>query len=437
MTDLLQEAKNALDRGDLRRAIACFLRLEDEENDPEWARRAAQLYRQLGDHVEAVEALNRAAREALHRGDVLKSAVLSKQILEINPRHVETLLRVPELRDLREAELKSRGLSSLKLSSMLQTEARAAGVHAIKLDDEIGDDQPLVLEGKREELIEAVEEEVLAARRTTDALRSTLFAGTNARTFESLLMNARLVELKKDQELFHQGDAGDALYVVAGGTMGVIDEGPPRRGVAKLGEGQFFGEIALLTSLPRNSTLTALTEAQLIAVDREVVQKLIAADPLFLGILLRFFRDRSVDKLLTTNQLFTVLSDSDRTNLKKRFRFLEADAGAVLIEQGHKAQGLFILLAGKAEVVRTLPSGTTKLGELVPGDIAGEISLLTNVPAIGSVRTTEKCWAIELPAAAFEKIVHARPDAMAFIQQVIEQRVAKTQAIITGNVSGV
>jgi CRP-like cAMP-binding protein len=432
MTDLLEEAKEALDRGDLRRAINCFLELEKLENDPEWARRAAQLYLQLGDMIETVEALNRAARAALDRGDILKSAVLSKQILEINPRHVETLLRVPELRDLREAELKSRGLTSLKLSSMLATERRGVGLHAIKLDDEIGDDQPLVLEGEREELIEAVEEEVLAAQKTTDALRSTLFTGTNAKTFQSLLMNARLVELKKDQELFHQGDAGDALYVIAGGTMGVIDEGPPRKGVAKLGEGQFFGEIALLTNQPRSSTLTALSDAQLIAIDREIVRKLIATDPLFLGILLRFFRDRSVENLLSTNQLFTVLSDSDRTNLKKRFRFLEADTGALLIEQGKKAEGLFILLAGRAEVLRTLPTGTTKLGELSPGDIAGEISLLTNIPAMGTVRATEKCWAIELPAAAFQKIVHSRPDAMAFIQRVIDQRVSKSKAIISG-----
>jgi CRP-like cAMP-binding protein len=245
-------------------------------------------------------------------------------------------------------------------------------------------------------------------------------------------MHARLVELKNGDELFHQGDEGDALYVIALGTIGVIDEGPPRRPVAKLGEGAFFGEIALLTNHPRTATIVALSDAKLIAIDRDVIRKLIAQDAQLLGLLLRFFRDRLVDKLTVTNALFTVLCAEDRDVLKKRFRFLEVEPGAVLIEEGKKAEGLFIVMTGHFEVFRQQGEGSTKLGELKAGDIAGEISLLTNIPAIATVRALEKCWVIQLPAAAFEKIVHARPDAMVFVQKVIDQRFAQAQEILSG-----
>src|SRR5262245_23396105 len=412
----LEEANASLKRGDLERAIACFGELELLENDPEWARRAAELHRLRGDPLEEAEALNRAARVHTLRGDILKAAVLSKQILALNPRHIETLKRIPELKAAREAELENRkkgvattpprtpdwdrtrdeAIAALRLRDLMpHVDAGAPGVYAIELRGDVDSDQPLNLTLKR-----AVEEEVRTAETATDALKSTLFAELDPKTFASLLMHARVVELKNEEILFRQGDPADALYVVARGTCGVIDEGPPRRGVAKIAEGQFFGEIALITDQPRTATIAALSDVQLIAVDRDVVRALTAQDPRFLEILLRFFRDRSVDKLMTTNTLFTVLSDSDRAALKSRFRFLEVDPGAVLIEEGKKADGLLIVLAGSAEVTRSQPNKAAplRLGTLGPGDIAGEISLLTNLPAIGTVRALEKCLVIELPA---------------------------------------
>jgi hypothetical protein len=333
---LLEQANASLKSGDLERAISFFEQLEGLENDPDWARRAAELHRLREDPIQEAEALNRAAKKHVERGDILKAAVLSKQILALNPRHVDTLKRIPELRAAREAELEARkksgakpktpdwdktrdeAIAALRLRDLMPHAASdVPGIYAIELAGDIGGDQPFELSLRR-----AVEEEVRTAETATDALKSTLFADLDPKTFASLLMNARVVELKNEEVLFKQGDRGDALYVIARGTCGVIDEGPPRRGVAKIGEGQFFGEIALITDQPRTATIVALSPVQLIAIDRDVVRNLTSADPQFLEILLRFFRDRSVDKLMSSNALFTVLSDSDRKALKPRFRFL-------------------------------------------------------------------------------------------------------------------
>src|SRR5262245_19984720 len=106
--NLEEEAQAALENGELVRALGCFVQLEKRTNDPEWARKAAEVLHQLGDTLEEVEALNRAAREYAKRGAILKSAVLSKQILQLNPNHIETLRRVPELKAAREEELKNK-----------------------------------------------------------------------------------------------------------------------------------------------------------------------------------------------------------------------------------------------------------------------------------------------------------------------------------------
>jgi cAMP-dependent protein kinase regulator len=284
-----------------------------------------------------------------------------------------------------------------------------------------------------DDAILAVEAEFRAAAQTNEALTATpLFAKLSEKSFSDLLLNAKQTSVSKDREIFHQGDRGDALYVIAEGTVGVVDEGPPRRGITKLRDGDFFGEMALLSDQPRSATVIALEDVELIRIDRQVVKKLIVTDPEVLPVLLRFFRDRSVERLLATNPLFTVLSAKDRDALRSRFRFLEVEAGASLVDEGERAEGLIVLLAGQAEAVRTQNGKEVAIGVLGPGDIAGEMSILMESPGIATVRATEKCFAIELPGEVFLTIVKSRPKAKEFIDKVIQRRAAQVKAILSG-----
>jgi len=477
--DLRAAAVRAFEEGRLRDAIKIYREVETLETDPESARREAQLHNRLGDASGELEALNRAARGYMKLGDILKAAVTSKLILAINPEHEETRDRIPELVAMRDADLMQAprtvppppptpevaeqiadAIHTFYFRDLLPVTASMApppmgpplnsGVHRIALRGDVTDDDfEIVVEEPVEAgpdegpiAIDIVGNVVPTVRRSippekagiaSDALRSTLFAGLSSPTFAALLTQARLLDLADKAEVFHQGDVGEELYVVVSGTVGVIDEGPPRRGITKLGEKSVFGEIAVLTDQPRTATVIALGPVQLIAIDRGVVGRLSAQDPRFLDGLLRFLRDRLVERLLSSNPLFAPLSDRDRAALKPRFQLLEVDAGAVLIEQDKVVPGLLLLLAGGADVVRLDEDGGRVLGRLKPGDVAGEISLLTKSPAIASVRANTRSLAVSLPAAVFHTIVNARPDAMSFIQRVADQRLAQSKAILSGD----
>ncbi|QSF50193.1 MULTISPECIES: mechanosensitive ion channel domain-containing protein [unclassified Thermosynechococcus] len=75
-----------------------------------------------------------------------------------------------------------------------------------------------------------------------------------------------------------EGDPGDAFYIVLEGSVEVRSEQLDQI-LATLYEGDFFGEISVLTGMPRSATVRALEETVLFVVHRSAVQRLLQAQP--------------------------------------------------------------------------------------------------------------------------------------------------------------
>ncbi len=79
-----------------------------------------------------------------------------------------------------------------------------------------------------------------------------------------------LVRLDEGQTLFRAGDPGESLYLVRAGEVElyITDNVGQKITLDTARPGDFFGEIALLDSDPRTATATALSETELIELDR-------------------------------------------------------------------------------------------------------------------------------------------------------------------------
>jgi len=81
------------------------------------------------------------------------------------------------------------------------------------------------------------------------------------------------------QVVIAQGDEADRFYVIASGTVEVtqVPEGGREPVVLRrMGEGEAFGEIGLLSGIPRTATVTAITDGALLALDKEAFLGLVA-----------------------------------------------------------------------------------------------------------------------------------------------------------------
>jgi cAMP-dependent protein kinase regulator len=71
--------------------------------------------------------------------------------------------------------------------------------------------------------------------------------------------------LTSGEILLHQGEQGDAFYLLVRGSVDVSIDG---RSVKEITEGGFFGEIALLTNAPRNATIKAKENSIVLKISR-------------------------------------------------------------------------------------------------------------------------------------------------------------------------
>jgi len=86
---------------------------------------------------------------------------------------------------------------------------------------------------------------------------------------EDLAALARVAEIETyaaGQTVFHEGEMGDALYVIVKGKVS-IESGGKR--LADLGPGDAFGEMAVLDEVPRSATATAQDETEVLRIGSE------------------------------------------------------------------------------------------------------------------------------------------------------------------------
>jgi CRP-like cAMP-binding protein len=82
------------------------------------------------------------------------------------------------------------------------------------------------------------------------------------------------------ERLIEEGSPGDSFFVIDRGEVEVSKQlGAKRRSLARLMEGQFFGEMALLTGEPRSATVVALTDVDVFTIDKAGFHDVLVKNP--------------------------------------------------------------------------------------------------------------------------------------------------------------
>jgi CRP/FNR family cyclic AMP-dependent transcriptional regulator len=103
-----------------------------------------------------------------------------------------------------------------------------------------------------------------------------LFSGCSNKELTTLARAVKDIDHPAGTVIAREGDPGIGLFIIAEGTTDVTIGG---RRKAKLGPGDFFGEIALLDGGPRTATVTATTDVKLLGLTEWVFRGLMIEHP--------------------------------------------------------------------------------------------------------------------------------------------------------------
>ncbi len=83
------------------------------------------------------------------------------------------------------------------------------------------------------------------------------------------------------EPVFKQGDPGSGMYIIIEGSVGIFLDIPQQapKQLSRLGDGDFFGEIALLDASPRTASATALENSTIIGFYRPDLMDILKTKP--------------------------------------------------------------------------------------------------------------------------------------------------------------
>ena len=98
---------------------------------------------------------------------------------------------------------------------------------------------------------------------------------------ETALRAASVRKAPAGEGVIRQGDQADNFYVIADGSVEVTQtsDGGGERVLRQMGPNEFFGEIGLLSGVPRTATVTAVEESTLISLPGDAFLELVSGGP--------------------------------------------------------------------------------------------------------------------------------------------------------------
>ncbi len=454
-------------RAELKKNLkALKLRLEKRPMDLDARMRMARTHRLLAEKKHAVAHYRAVARYLSLAGQPLMAIGVLKELLQVDPRHEETLLFLAKLyARTAGAEPSNRGRVAVPIADApptgpialpeglpasatglwraiqpLSTDVFAA-VHGSQKDDvsiaaelrqlepTLDIDEADVLEERAlsgEGAPDFVEPdpddfEILGPLTTEDIVlpKVTLFSSLSPEAFIELGHAMVFQRAEPGEVLFEEGEPGDSCIVISRGRARALrknDDGADVE-LMTLQEGDFAGLFALLSSQSRHASLIADSHLEYFEIDRLAVERLVAKDAHSKDALAELFRERLLLNLLAVLPVFTSLAPDERAGVVARFKNKHHEPEHEILWTGFEHDGLWVILEGSVRLegpVR-LPAHGALADTAAASDDDGAVTGVRLVPGdfFGSFAGTNQ-GASEVNVVALDRVVVAALPQAAF-----------------------
>lgn len=399
---LKDKAERYFADGKYEKALAVYESIrQDGNSDPKILVRTGDIYRKMKNNFQAVEEYKSAAMAYAKLGIIIKAIAVCKMILNLDPSRsdVEETLAIlyakqnkahEETAVVTTQDIKDRpavSSTASPVSTAATTEAPPVPSATAAVTGPKTSTAP-PSGGLALEILEEAEPTPVATEFDDSLTKTPLFSALGPEELTEVIRKVKVKKLGMGEFVFRKGDEGRSIYVITSGAAEEVGHTKYKEEVkcATLMDGGFFGENAYFTGLPRSSEVRAITDLELLEIDREDMEGLAELHPNLAKVLLNFYKERILDRLLATSKIFRHLTSDERKEVLEFVWVERFGRGADVVREGEEGKTMYLVKSGAAEVWKRDAEGKKKsLVMLSEGDYFGEVALMLDIPRTATV----------------------------------------------------
>jgi CRP-like cAMP-binding protein len=244
-----------------------------------------------------------------------------------------------------------------------------------------------------------------------------LFAETPPEALEALVAGSDVLELADGATVVRQGEPALELFAIVEGAVRVEVPGVPLEERPRLREGEVFGESCLFEGEPRKADVVVEGRLFALRIPRETLLEVAHRHARVGEVLFQLLSRRLLENLTRTSPLFRPFDGPTRVRLARLFELSRAAAGTRLFVEGKRADGVYVALTGRIELVGGVLGARAEVG---PGAVIGQDSLLSRTPSPTTATTLADMVVLKLPSARFLEVASEYPAALEELSELAD-----------------
>jgi len=261
--------------------------------------------------------------------------------------------------------------------------------------------------------------------------RLPLYASLTPLQIREFLIHSEVHQPNPGDVIFQRNDYTNSLYSVLDGEVGIqIDPANPAATV-RLGPGQFFGEMGLISGRRRTATTVATAPSLLLEVDRNIMVRLVRSVPEI---------KRVIDGAAVVRQIKTYLApgveDALLADVLRTAQVVEFKPNDTLIAEGAEDDPVYLVRSGSVTVSRRIAGKDMVLAYLPAGNYVGEMAMLTKSKRSATVKAAVATEAIKIDSAAFRALIDRVPELRREVEDRLEHRMMEQRRMEHGATEG-
>ncbi|HJT18099.1 MAG TPA: cyclic nucleotide-binding domain-containing protein [Thermoanaerobaculia bacterium] len=261
-----------------------------------------------------------------------------------------------------------------------------------------------------------------SVRERIAAIRSSspLLAAADEQQLRDMFLSASVHEYRDGEAIIRQNDYTNHLLVIAGGRVELFkrpENSNEEVRITELTEGDFFGEMGLISGRRRNATAKAAGTARTIEIPRKAILKLLASAPNARALVDQTFLLRAF-----AGYLFPGVAEAQLRDLADRAMVESVGKNVTIFEEGQTADAFFLIRNGMVKITKNSGGKEIVLSYLVAGNFFGEAALFSDMPRTATVTTIFPSDLIRISKSDFDAFLDAHPELREIPETKLEER---------------